>query len=56
MEADHEREKLGIDICETVIWTLPRFLENYFNPKYRTDFTACDFSSYKWWETVPLEK
>lgn len=50
-----KKEKLGVDIDETIVWFLKNFL-GYYNRKEEEDFEPEDFDSYRWWETLDISK
>ncbi|MEN9626337.1 MAG: hypothetical protein RL557_665 [archaeon] len=49
------REKLAVDIDDTIIQFLPDFLQ-WHNRVHKTGFTPKDFTSYRWWETLGVSK
>jgi len=49
------KKRLGIDIDETIVYTLRNFLE-WYNDKHNTSFEESNFASYRWWETLGCSK
>jgi 5'(3')-deoxyribonucleotidase len=50
-----EKEKLGVDLDETVVWLLPDFI-NYYNGEHGTSFDQEDFHCYRWWEVLDISR
>ncbi|MCJ7450339.1 MAG: hypothetical protein MUP58_01215 [Candidatus Nanohaloarchaeota archaeon QJJ-9] len=46
-----EKEKIGLDVDETLVQLLPDFL-HYYNSKYGTKHRLEDFNSYRWWKVL----